>query len=127
MYCISQQFQSLESISADNKEFFIQREENAVFNQLILFAERMIMLRYPLSLSEDQEKDVITSLSQWIVKFVRAVEVDMVLENKVVTKIAQMVQHNVSFQREHIAKLKQMLNQSSQSDLVSLQVINMLR
>lgn len=109
------------NLTKDEREYYIQLEENAVFNQVVLCLDRIILLRCPLDAPpKGREEDaLVTELSDWLVRFVRAVEVDMQLRNKIANTIADMVHESITLHLEYLRQLRKELDILPQTNLVS--------
>lgn len=110
------------TLTEDEREYYIQLEENAVFNQVFLCLDRIILLRCPLDVPPKgpEEKALVTELSNWLLRFVRIVEVDMQLRNKIANKIADMVHDSITLHLEYLRQLKNELDNLPQTDLVGV-------
>ena len=119
--CIYMQAAVFPTLSEQEKEYYIQLEENAVFNQVFLCLDRIILLRCPLYVPPDgpEEERLVTELTNWLVRFVRAVEVDMQLKNKIANKIADMAHESIRLHLEYLRQLRKELDVLPQTDMVS--------
>lgn len=110
------------TLTEDEKEYYIQLEENAVFNQVFLCLDRIILLRCPLDVPPKghEEDALVMELSDWLVRFVRAVEVDMQLRNRIANKIADMVHDSITLHLDYLRQLRKELDILPQTNLVSI-------
>lgn len=66
-----------------------------------------------------EEDALVTELSDWLVRFVRAVEVDMQLRNRIANTIADMVHESITLHLEYLRQLRKELDILPQTNLVS--------
>ena len=112
----------LSSLPSEMKDLCVAEEENAIFNQIFLCIRRIIDLRFPLKISskESESQHFVDSLSEWICRFVRSVEVDLQLQERLSNRIVDnMVKEYVTLQLESIRSIENRLDQYSSTAPVS--------
>ena len=116
------QMPELLSLPSDMKDLCVNEEQNAIFNQIFLCIQRIIELRCPLGmLTEEGEKGhFVVTLSEWIVRFVRSVEVDLQLQERLSNRIVNMVKESISLQFELLRAIESRADKVSSLTTVRL-------